>query len=255
MKGDLESMFDIHAHVLPNILHDDGPKHLEKSLEMIERARKDGVSAIVATPHMMIPVENRKEEIKKAIQSLGELPIPIYIGSEIFADDIVLANDNSLIPLGDSNYLLIEFPRAELPQHVDEIFFVLQTKGFECIFAHPERNGSIINDPNLLVELIRKSVLCQVNAGSILGSYGKTCQKTAQILLEHNMVHFIASDMHSPNRLYYSLKEAVAQAQEYTDSASDMVLKNPQTILNNGFLEVSEPKQYKKRGFWFFGRR
>ena len=127
---------------------------------------------------------------------------------------------------------------------------LLQTNGFECIFAHPERNGSIVRNPNNLLPLINTGVLCQVNAGSLLGSYGKESQKTAQILLEHNMAHFIASDMHSANHRYYSLKEAVAVAEKYTDPLA-LVTTNPKTILTKGYLEVSEPKEYKKKGFWF----
>lgn len=250
-------MIDIHTHILPNISNDDGPKDIEKSLSMIERAYQDGVRKIVATPHLLSQIENRKTEIKEAIDLLNSKQnlIELIIGSEIFADDSVLQNKNDLITLGDGNYLLIEFTRAELPYNVEEIFFQLQTKGFECIFAHPERNGTIINNPNRLLSIINAGVLCQVNAGSLLGRYGKESQKTVEILLEHQMAHFIASDMHSPKNRYYSLKEAVTNASKFTDHALDLVTTNPEIILQrDGFLEIYEPKEYRKKGFWFFRR-
>ncbi len=244
-------MIDIHTHVLPNIIDDDGPKDLEISKAMLDKAYSEGVTKIVATPHMLKPHPNRRAEILKAIQSLDHKQVSLYVGSEIFGDELVLKDKENLIPLGDSNYLLIEFFRAQLPHNLEEIFFSLQTNGFECIFAHPERNGSIIENPNYLLQLINAGVLCQINAGSLLGSYGKESQKTARILLEHNMAHFIASDMHSLKHRYYSLKEAVAIATKYTENALALVTTNPKTILEKGYLEVSEPKEYKKKGFWF----
>ncbi|MFA6694103.1 MAG: CpsB/CapC family capsule biosynthesis tyrosine phosphatase [Bacillota bacterium] len=245
-------MIDIHTHVLNNIRNDDGPRDINRSRLMLQKAAEDGVKTIVATPHMLTPIEGRKEEIMGAISLLNQAEIELIPGSEIFADDAVLKSDENLITLGDSNYLLIEFPRAELPGYVDEIFFELQTKGYECIFAHPERNGSVVSDPNLLIDIIHAGVLTQINAGSILGRYGKESKKTAQILLEHNMVHFIASDMHSDKNRYYSLKEAVDEASKYTENALDLVTTNPETILNKEYLEPGDPREYKKRGFWFF---
>lgn len=245
-------MIDIHTHVLSNLRSDDGPKDPEKSRLMIQKAAEEGVTKIVATPHMLTPIPERREEIYEAIRALGPTEAEIIPGSEIFADDVVLKSSESLICLGDSNYLLIEFPRAQLPEYTEDIFFDLQTRGYECIFAHPERNGSIVNDPNILVDLIEAGVLVQINAGSILGRYGKDSQKTAEILLEHDMVHFIATDMHSDKNRYYSLKEAVEVAKKYTDRAVDLVTTNPELILSGEYLEPPEPKEYKKRGFWFF---
>ena len=109
-----------------------------------------------------------------------------------------------------------------------------------------------MNDPNILVDLIEAGVLVQINAGSILGRYGKDSQKTAEILLEHDMVHFIATDMHSDRNRYYSIKEAVEVAKKYTDRAVDLVTTNPELILSGEYLEPPDPKEYKKRGFWFF---
>ena len=247
-------VIDIHTHVLPALREDDGPKSAEKSLQMIKTAANEGITGIVATPHMLKPLPDRKAEIFKAIESLGQNLVTLYPGTEVFADDHVLEQEH-LITLGNSNYLLIEFPRAQLPQHTADIFFDLQTRDYQCIFAHPERNGSIVEDPNRLIPFIQAGVLCQVNAGSILGRYGKESQKTAQIILEHGMAHFIASDMHSTHHRYYSLNEAIAEASKYTKNAQDLVTTNPEIILRGDYLEPEEPKPYKKRGLWFFKRR
>ena len=43
-------MIDLHVHILPGI--DDGPKTLEDSLEMARLAVADGITTMVATPHL-----------------------------------------------------------------------------------------------------------------------------------------------------------------------------------------------------------
>ena len=44
------TMIDIHAHILPGV--DDGAKNWEQSLEMARLAVEDGITAMVATPHL-----------------------------------------------------------------------------------------------------------------------------------------------------------------------------------------------------------
>lgn len=43
-------MIDIHSHILPEL--DDGAPSLDESLEMARIAARDGITHMVATPHM-----------------------------------------------------------------------------------------------------------------------------------------------------------------------------------------------------------
>jgi len=45
-------MFDIHSHILPGI--DDGAKDLSESLALLKMAQSDGITHMVATPHIHI---------------------------------------------------------------------------------------------------------------------------------------------------------------------------------------------------------
>lgn len=45
----MEEYIDIHSHILPGI--DDGSDNIEETIHMIEAARNDGISIIIATPH------------------------------------------------------------------------------------------------------------------------------------------------------------------------------------------------------------
>ena len=43
-------MIDIHAHILPGV--DDGPKNWDQALQMARLAVEDGITVMVATPHL-----------------------------------------------------------------------------------------------------------------------------------------------------------------------------------------------------------
>jgi protein-tyrosine phosphatase len=43
-------VIDIHCHILPEI--DDGPSNITESIEMAKIAALDGITKIVATPHI-----------------------------------------------------------------------------------------------------------------------------------------------------------------------------------------------------------
>ena len=45
-------MFDIHSHILPGL--DDGAKDLQESLALLKVAQDDGITHMVATPHIHI---------------------------------------------------------------------------------------------------------------------------------------------------------------------------------------------------------
>lgn len=65
-------MIDIHNHILPGL--DDGSKDIEQSLAMAEIAVKDGITTIVATPHIITGLyENSREDILQAVENLNRI--------------------------------------------------------------------------------------------------------------------------------------------------------------------------------------
>ncbi len=98
-----------------------------------------------------------------------------------------------------------------------------------------------------------------MNAGSILGYFGKEIQKSSMWMLENKLVHFISSDAHTPKGRTFKLKETVEALKPYLDEdyISELVEKNARKILNSEKIEkvdVPEPpeqesflKRLKKR--------
>jgi protein-tyrosine phosphatase len=99
-------------------------------------------------------------------------------------------------PINQKRYILIEFASMNVPVGVDELFYRLQISGITPILVHPERNNQIQNQPSIVGELIKRGARIQVTAMSITGEFGVTARKSVEMFLNHNWVHFIATDTH-----------------------------------------------------------
>jgi len=66
------------------------------------------------------------------------------------------------------------------------------------IVPHPERNPSVVRRPQLVADLVEAGALVQVTAGSLVGGFGPEARECASYLLEKGLVHFLATDAHSP---------------------------------------------------------
>ena len=82
-------MIDIHTHILPGI--DDGPEDMEETLAMCRIAVEDGITDVIATPHMLkAPYDVSREAVLEKVAELnarlaGEgLSLKIHAGAEIY---------------------------------------------------------------------------------------------------------------------------------------------------------------------------
>jgi protein-tyrosine phosphatase len=241
----MDQFIDIHAHLIPQF--DDGPKNFSESMELIKLAADQGISSVFATSHFneYIPPELEKEYFEKLNQLVAEiesqnLPITIYSGAEIFYHQYVpdTIKSSKVTTLGDWNqYVLLEFPMFQMPDGAEEILFKLTAENFIPIVAHPERYIKILEKPRRLNNFIRFGGLLQVNGGSILGHFGKDVQKLAIQILEQQLVHFIASDAHSPKGRSFVLKQVYKFMQDRLpedylrrllfENQQQIILKNP----------------------------
>lgn len=200
-----ENMVDIHCHLLPNV--DDGPKSWEESLEMARLAVGDGIRVAVTTPHWIQGTkwDPYPEEIKDKVRELNErlkeekIPLTVLSGMEVaIAENLPeLVSSGRILPLGESNYLLVELPVISLPLGVEEIIFGLKTIGISPILAHPERNKEIQKNPKRVLELARTGASMQITAGSFCGYFGERAQRCALELAKFGAVNAIASDAHN----------------------------------------------------------
>lgn len=220
---------------------DDGSRTLEESMTMLEKLSSEGVTDVMLTPHY---IENSKyncnnkekkqlfKEIKKEAQNRG-IKINIYLGNEIMVNNNIMNLFNTEIAtLNASKYLLIELPMDKEFDDLDLVITELINNGVTPIIAHPERYSYVKDNYKWIKPYLDMGVLFQSNYESLFGKYGKEAKKTLKKLLKHNMVHFLASDIHHKNskcnlkKLHTKLKRIIRNENTIDD------------LLNNNFTKV-----------------
>ncbi|MGH1362610.1 MAG: tyrosine-protein phosphatase [Calditrichia bacterium] len=240
-------MIDIHNHII--FRFDDGPKTLNESLDMLRMAADQGITDVFATSHFneMIPQETEEDYFNKLALLREEvdkknIAIKLHSGSEMFYHHFMdkTVASSRVTTLADQNqYILMEFPMFLMPTGVEDTVFKLTMDDYIPIIAHPERYSVIIEKPEKIVLFIRYGGLLQVNAGSIVGDFGRRVQKIALNLLEKQLVHFVASDAHSTKGRSFKLDKAISVMEENLDKeyVKQLTQTNPAAILSRERLK------------------
>jgi len=250
-------MIDIHCHILPGI--DDGPETIDEALDMCRMAAADGIKTIVATPHfrpgMYEPTFARVNELIHTLTARTKeegIDIRILPGAEVSVTPellINLKNEEHLTINRNGRYFLAEFPSAAVPPNWDAFLLFLLKSGFAPIITHPERNTWFLTHPESLYSIVSKGVLVQVTAMSITGEFGEDIRKFSIFLLEHNLVHVIATDAHSAFYRRPELRAAVKIAWDIIgkEKAEALVTSIPEAIIEGRPCSVSEPVSHIQR--------
>ena len=253
-------MIDTHCHIVPNV--DDGAKNLEDALEMAKIAYSEGIRKIINTSHYHPNFEYIKgkelfECIKEFNNTLKEnnIDIEVFIGNELYySEDIIdIIEQKEFYTLNNSKYLLIEFPPIRFPKNLVDIIYEIKIRGYIPILAHVERYKEVQENINLIYECINEGALIQVNASSIMGKNRKEAEKTSKILLDNNMVHFIATDAHSSERRRPLIKETYNYVvDKYGDKFAEILfIENPSKVIEDEDINIKLPIRYQKpKGFF-----
>jgi protein-tyrosine phosphatase len=211
-------MVDIHCHILPGM--DDGPKEMDLSLQMAEMAIAEGITHLIATPHAnsqfpFLPeiIRQRRDELQSHVE--GRLSLATGCDFHLSYENLQdIKHNPSKYTLNQKKYLLVEFADFSIPPAIDQILHQLQLAGLRPIITHPERNPLIRTSPEKLLQWMRQGCYVQVTALSFLGRFGPSAQATAEMLLAHDSVHFVASDAHNITSRPLKLREAYARVAE-----------------------------------------
>lgn len=249
-------MIDIHCHILPDV--DDGPLEISACFEMANVAVKSGITHLFATPHhfngqynnFKLDILDRVNEIQKLLHN-ESIPLVIHPGQElrIHREVLLSLEKNELLTLDNKKqYLLLELPPNQFPSYTLEIVYELLLKGITPIIVHPERNKKLIENPTLLFELVKEGALVQLTSGSIIGHFGKKIKNAAEIMMEHHLVHFIATDAHNVSTRGFSLYEAYEMiAKKYGMNQMSYFKKNTELLINGHNITIEHPLPLKKK--------
>lgn len=235
-------MIDMHLHhtarLLPGV--DDGASSLEISRAMLDKARQFGFDRLVATPHLSGPLDpGYNAQVQRALSQVRSAArgaeIAVDLGFEILlsADLPSRLEHGEPVTLAGSDAVLVEAPFAGWPLHVDSTLFNIQSAGFRPLLAHPERYAAVQQDPDKALALASRGVLLQLTIGSIVGLFGKSAQRVAELLLRENAVAILASDAHSAGQRFVSVEDGLRRAGSLVGAAraSQLVTANPAALL------------------------
>jgi protein-tyrosine phosphatase len=220
-------MIDLHSHILPAL--DDGANDASETLALLKLAVADGITRMVATPHINPGYfDNTKESISQALAltrqliNQAQLPIAISAAAEVrLTDQLMPAIEQQTVPFIGSwqgqQVLLLELPHSHVPAGTDLLLKWLAKKDIIAMIAHPERNRDVQANPAVLNPLRRVGCLFQLTASSLLGDLGDRHQQCAEHFVQQRLFHIVATDCHNIQRRPPKLSAAVQRLTELTD--------------------------------------
>ena len=238
-------MIDLHCHMLPGV--DDGAATEREALLMAQVAVDSGVSDVILTPHCNVPGQFRNyydQRLEDRFCRFEQLlrrencSLTVHRGMEVFVTPELprLLDNGSLLTLGGSRYLLVEFAFGEEGWFADDILRQIRQYDLIPVVAHPERYYFLQDEPRHLLRWVGDGCLLQLNKGSFFGMFGRHAAKTAHWCLDCGCLHLIGSDAHSPyrrtprlNDVYDLVADAVSP-----ETAQLLLHDNPAAILTGG---------------------
>jgi protein-tyrosine phosphatase len=245
-------LIDIHSHVLPGL--DDGAADEKTALEMCRMAAEAGTTDLVATPHNNVRYPYDREAVEQKLAALrAELGDSIYLhrGCDMHLTSTNVREaieDPTRYTINGLRYLLVEFSDEILVQGARHVLTELRAADIIPIVTHPERNPRLRKDMQRLKHWFESGGMFQVTAQSLLGRFGERSQESAFLMMDANLVHFIASDAHDTSHRTPRLIEAFEfVAYRWGEHRAErLLIDNPWATLWGQDIEPPPPRVKKR---------
>lgn len=250
---------DFHNHLVPAV--DDGAANLDESRVALRAMWEQGVRALIVSPHLRGSLTERPGEFARTLESLdaafAELRgvvetefegLRLERGVELMLDTPQLDLSDDRLRIAGTSYFLVEFPFMMVPPHAVKALYDLKLRGWTPIVAHPERYRNV-EDRDVIEDLRSVGCLLQVNAGSVVGRYGRTAEKIAWTLLETGAADYISSDYHARGTLNISVCRDALRKCGGEEQARLLMEENPGRLLE-GVEPLPVPPLTSRRSVW-----
>jgi protein-tyrosine phosphatase len=235
----MSGFIDLHCHCIPGI--DDGARNIDESVEILGGLSSLGFTRVVTTPHMRPGMfDNTAATLAAAFELFRQqmpkqpgLPV-VELSCEHFFDDVVFRAlmDGKGIPYPGGRSILLEFYATDFPLTVDHRLADLRRRGYLPVIAHPERYEPLWKSPDILERLLDVGCMALLDAGALVGRYGKKPQRCARDLLDRGLYRAACSDSHRMNDVKATAESISWIMREYgKDELNDLFSLGPQAIL------------------------
>ena len=197
------TIVDMHCHILPGV--DDGPATMKESLAALKEAQRQGIGAMIVTPHFhpgryvvkAATVQETLERVKTAAESEG-LDIDLYPGQECYyysglIDELEAGN---VLTMNGTNHVLVEFEPEAQYSSITFAIRELRDNGYRPIIAHYERYRCLYQRKDRLDELRSTGARLQLNFDRLLDKGNFIRPNIWRKLLKEGYVDFLGSDTH-----------------------------------------------------------
>ena len=195
---------DLHCHILPGI--DDGARDDNMSGALLASEEAQSVRQIIFTPHFyadrMEPeafTEARDQAFGRMKGTIDALGLSAMKGAEVRMQEKLLSMDLSGLRMGNTHYILLEWPFSSYPFWGEVIVYKLLDAGIRPLFAHIERYEYFFRNEENLEYFRNLGCLFQVNADTVLNPKQ----------IKDGYLHIVASDAHNTGGRPSNLKKAM----------------------------------------------
>jgi protein-tyrosine phosphatase len=240
-------VIDIHTHLLPAV--DDGSPSADHSAMVIARMYREGVRAVVCTPHLnasragAAPFDEHAVLLAHLRRTVPD-DFELYHGFEIMLDTSTIELLDERLGLAGSHARLVEFPRRGLPPEARDQLHDIRSQGLVPVVAHPERYHGCTTET--IASWRELGAVIQCDAMALLG--GGPMTEFARDMLGAGQVDILASDNHGDRR---SLATAALWLTEIggAEQAALLTTDNPQLLLSDQPLRAVPPVSFNRGVF------
>ena len=197
------NIVDMHCHILPGV--DDGPATMKESLAALREAERQGIEAMIVTPHFhpgryMVTAEkalSALERVKSEAENLG-LEIDLYPGQECYYYSGLISEleSGNVLTMNGTRYVLVEFEPETQYSTITFAVRELRDNGFKPIIAHFERYRCLYQRKERLAELHKHGARLQLNFDRLVDKGNLLHPNGWRKLLKDGYVDFLGSDTH-----------------------------------------------------------
>lgn len=233
-------IIDVHAHILPGV--DDGARSMEQSCRMLQMAVRQGITAVIATPHY-----SRRKELSQLPQLVGQLQeqirksypdFTVYPGQETCYHEGLpeRLREGKAWTLAGSSYVLVEFEETASYEELLRGIRALMNAGYRAVLAHMERYPCLRRE-GAMRELSGNGCVFQMNYESLQGKGILTDKEVywCRRQVRNGRISLLGTDMHDLERRSPDIRKAMRWLESHVEEEllDDMIFRNPLHIIND----------------------
>lgn len=235
----MQGMVDLHHHLVYGV--DDGAQTMEEAKQMLHSAVQQGVSCVVATPHIY---PDQTFDLQKYQLRLNELcayadsqrlPVQILSGAEMFYSGMTLRllRRGLVPPLNDSWHVLVEFSPSVSYEALCRAAVHIANAGYTMVLAHAERYRCLYWGSRLGRLREEHHIRVQLGSGTVMERKHCLRSRWVEKVMRKGWVDVVASDAHDMERRCCDLGLCAAYMEKHwgADTARRLLVDNPTEIL------------------------